>query len=196
MNGLDAGAEAADTWYYIYVIYDSTDGSIAGLLSVSDTAPTLPGTYDKKRLVGVVRNDSSSDFIAFLQRDELVVIEPQTLVTGFGFTTWQVLSLVGLVPISMAHTVQLLNQCRDNATRAAIAVALMGVSHASFDDTVQDSIGVRYHESYVSAIGVGTTHSESYESCEMVMRPDGDIYVVAHTGDYSEVFVTGYRLML
>ena len=40
VNGLDTGSEAASTWYYIWVIYNGT--TVAGLLSTSATAPTMP----------------------------------------------------------------------------------------------------------------------------------------------------------
>jgi hypothetical protein len=66
-NGLDAGALANNTWYYFYVIYDSTGGTTAGLASTSATAPTLPGTYDYKKLVGVMRTGGSATFLLFIQ---------------------------------------------------------------------------------------------------------------------------------
>jgi len=83
-NGLDTGSEAADTWYAVFVIDDSTRAnSPAGLLSVSDSSPTLPSGYDVFRRVGWARNDGSSDFLEFNQRgngstrrcwyDELIV---------------------------------------------------------------------------------------------------------------------------
>lgn len=67
-GGLDTGAEAADTWYFVYVIADSTGTNPpTGLLSIDATSPTLPSGYDECRRVGSVRNNSSSDFINFLQ---------------------------------------------------------------------------------------------------------------------------------
>ncbi len=70
-NGLDTGAEASNTWYYVYAITDSTGvNSAAGLLSTvneSNTGSiTLPSGYDKKRqLPMAVRNDGVSDFLNF-----------------------------------------------------------------------------------------------------------------------------------
>jgi hypothetical protein len=63
-NGLDTGAEAASTWYAVWAI-GKTDGTTAGLLSVSFSAPTMPTGYTLKRLVGAVRNDASSNLIEF-----------------------------------------------------------------------------------------------------------------------------------
>jgi len=65
-NGLDTGAEAGNTWYNIFVIAKS-DGTVASLLSLSATAPTMPSGYTFKRRVGAVRNNGSSAFIEFEQ---------------------------------------------------------------------------------------------------------------------------------
>ncbi len=69
-GGLDTGAEAADTWYAIHVIGDSTGVNAPDvILSVSATAPTLPGTHNVFRRVGWVRNNGSSNFLKFNQED-------------------------------------------------------------------------------------------------------------------------------
>jgi hypothetical protein len=60
-NGLDAGMEMADTWYYIFVI-DGPTVVPASLLSASPTAPTLPANYTVFRRIGAVRNNSSNNF--------------------------------------------------------------------------------------------------------------------------------------
>lgn len=60
INGLDTGAEAADTWYSVWLVAGAT--GVGGLLSVSSTAPTLPAGYDAvKRRVGWAYN-SGTDF--------------------------------------------------------------------------------------------------------------------------------------
>jgi len=60
-GGLDSGSEAANTWYNVFVIYNSTTQAVNALLSTSATAPTLPSGYDYWRRVGAVRNDASSN---------------------------------------------------------------------------------------------------------------------------------------
>jgi len=67
-GGLDTGSEAADTWYAVFVIGDTTQtNSPTLLLSTSVTAPTMPAGYDMKRLVWFVRNSSTSDLHRFMQ---------------------------------------------------------------------------------------------------------------------------------
>lgn len=60
-NGLDTGSLAADTWYAVYVIYNPTTVTTAGLISTSATAPTLPAGYTFKARIGWIRTDSSAD---------------------------------------------------------------------------------------------------------------------------------------
>ena len=66
-NTLDTGAEASATCYYLWVIYNPDTTTVAGLLSTSSTAPTMPSGYTYKGLVGAVYNDSGSDFDNFHQ---------------------------------------------------------------------------------------------------------------------------------
>jgi hypothetical protein len=97
VNGLDAGSEASDTWYYVHAIYNGT--STNGLLSTSATAPTLPSGYTYSALIGVIRNDSSSDFISFLQNDRKISVLPQDVFSGVtGVTSFTSVSLSSHVP--------------------------------------------------------------------------------------------------
>jgi hypothetical protein len=66
--GLDTGAEAADAWYYIWVIA-KVDGTVSAILSASATAPTMPAGYTLKRLVSMVRN-TSGNFVDFVQEND------------------------------------------------------------------------------------------------------------------------------
>lgn len=73
-NGLDAGAVAASTWYSVWVIWNGA--TVAGLLSLSATAPTMPAGYTHKARVGWIRTDgTASKFpIGFTQRGRSVQI--------------------------------------------------------------------------------------------------------------------------
>lgn len=67
-NGIDAGAIGASTWYAIYVIYNPTTATTAGLISLSATAPTLPAGYTYYARFGWQRTDSSNRFLRILQK--------------------------------------------------------------------------------------------------------------------------------
>lgn len=60
-GGLDTGAEAIETWYHVWLIYNPTTETVSSLFSVSSTSPTLPSGYTKKRRIGIWYNDSLSD---------------------------------------------------------------------------------------------------------------------------------------
>lgn len=66
-NGLDDGSESASTWYYVWLIYNPSTGVTAGLFSTSSTSPVMPSGYTRKRRIGSVLNDESSDFLSFVQ---------------------------------------------------------------------------------------------------------------------------------
>lgn len=65
LNGLDTGSVAADTWYAVYLIMRSDTDAVGGLISASFSSPTLPTNYDKKRYLGAIKTDSSSDIRTF-----------------------------------------------------------------------------------------------------------------------------------
>ncbi len=65
-NGLDAGTEAPDQWYYIWLIAH-LPGQVAGLLSLSSDNPTLPLDYPFKAFVGAIQNDAGCNFYPFNQ---------------------------------------------------------------------------------------------------------------------------------
>lgn len=68
-DGLDDGAEAADTWYYLYACYDQATDATFSLLSTSASAPSADNVaYTHYAQVGVVRNDTGSDFAQFAAR--------------------------------------------------------------------------------------------------------------------------------
>lgn len=71
-NGLDTGALAASTWYSVWVISNGT--TAAGLLSLSETAPTLPSGYTHKARVGWIRTDATANKypLSFIQRGKRV----------------------------------------------------------------------------------------------------------------------------
>lgn len=60
-DGLDTGVLAANTWYSKWVIYNPTTQAVAGLLSLSATAPTMPAGFTHKARTGWVRTDGTAN---------------------------------------------------------------------------------------------------------------------------------------
>lgn len=67
-GGLDTGA-IANSGYFIWAIARSDTGVVDALFSTSATAPTMPASYDYKRLIGYIER-SAGAILAFLA-DEL-----------------------------------------------------------------------------------------------------------------------------
>jgi len=67
VNGLDQGALANNTFYYVFAIGDSTGYNDSGaLLSTSRTAPVLPFGYDMFQLIATgILTDGSALILAF-----------------------------------------------------------------------------------------------------------------------------------
>lgn len=99
-NGLDTGAEAANTIYYLWVIRKSSDGTVAGLISASSSAPTMPSGYDQKALVSCVGNNNSSNFIAFHQKGPVYTFDAwASMATGnVGTGAW---TSIDMTPANM-----------------------------------------------------------------------------------------------
>lgn len=62
-NGLDTGALAASTCYYLWLIWNGA--TVAGLISLSSTAPTMPAGYTHKARVGSIRTDGTANKYPF-----------------------------------------------------------------------------------------------------------------------------------
>ena len=111
-NGLDTGAVAANTWYSTWIIGNGS--TTAGLLSLSTTAPTMPGGYSYKLRTGWVRTDGSSNIKAFTQHGPnfqyvsnagfpIIVQGTAGTINGVGgLNTGAVTSVSGFVPTTAA----------------------------------------------------------------------------------------------
>lgn len=77
-NGLDTGVLAGSTWYAVWIIYNQTTQAVAGLLSLSATAPTLPAGYTHKARVGWIRTDGTANKypLSFTQEGRRVQYRP------------------------------------------------------------------------------------------------------------------------
>ena len=72
-GGLDTGTIAASTWYHAYVIKRVDTGVVDVLVSLSATAPTMPGSYTLFRRIGAMLTNGSSQWTKFVQTgDEFV----------------------------------------------------------------------------------------------------------------------------
>lgn len=119
LNGLDTGTEAASTWYYLWVIYNGT--TVAGLLSISPTAPTLPSGYTYQGIIGAVYNDSVSNFDLFEQVGHRISTQITTVVSSGSVASYTFVSLAVAVPANATKATGYMGS--DNPANASVDVA-------------------------------------------------------------------------
>ncbi len=102
-NGLDTGAESANATYFLYVIYNPTTATTAGLMSTNSnpaSGVTLPSGYTYYALAGACRN-VTSDLRAQIQQGRVVYAAESTFVSALAATaanTLQSAAISHLVP--------------------------------------------------------------------------------------------------
>lgn len=69
-GGLNTGAEAANTWYEVHLIKRTDTGVVDVMFTTTANRATLPANYDKQRRIGWIRNDGSSNILAFTQVED------------------------------------------------------------------------------------------------------------------------------
>lgn len=103
-NGLDDGTEQASTWYYVYVCYDQATDATFALFSTSSSAPVTDHVdYTHYAQVGVVRNDSGSDFAQWVTRrgDQWELQSANITPNGSTGETFTVAHPFGRVPLQL-----------------------------------------------------------------------------------------------
>jgi len=195
-NGLDTGAEASSTFYYIYLIFNPTTEVLAGLFSISATSPTLPSGYTLKRLVGVVRNDGSSDFISFLQVGEnFDYTDRFNVLSGGTATSATTIDVSAFVPDSISSSVRL--RCFGSVTGVGTGGAKFFAVSSKSTLTISDA-----PVSLVWEFEVGTParieRNQTNDNLNLIDTNSAKIYYIqsSATGASGIIDVLGFRLKL
>ncbi len=156
VNGLDTGTSATNTWYYVFVIWDGT--TTAGLLSLSDSAPTLPAGYTHFRRVGAIRSDGTANKfpLRIKQLGNIAVYQPIGGGNTVGYPQmYSTSSVVSLVPVSvsafipstsqrMAFTVaassSIFSVVTNNSNVAGVHALANGGNRVYFEATLETNI--------------------------------------------------------
>ena len=78
-GGLDTGSIANSTWYHFYVIRRPDTGVVDVVFSTNATTPTLPANYTQYRRIGSGKTNGSAQWVKFVQRGDLFLIDVPTL---------------------------------------------------------------------------------------------------------------------
>lgn len=104
VNGLDTGSEASSTWYYVWIIAKPDGSSVAGVLSTSSSAPTMPSGYTFKALHSACRNDGSSNIVGYHVRGRWMYYVPFVNVLSAGTSTSEAsVTITSAVPPAAAE---------------------------------------------------------------------------------------------
>jgi hypothetical protein len=70
-NGIDTGSLSASQWYFVYVIYNPSTLTAAGIISLSSTSPSFASAagYTQWARVGAIRTDGSVHFLRTIQKN-------------------------------------------------------------------------------------------------------------------------------
>jgi hypothetical protein len=189
-NGLDTGTLAGSTWYYVWGI-GKADGTVAGLLSTSATAPTLPSGYTYKALLGSIRTDGTGNKypLSFIQYGRFIhyKVASTSNVTSFPMIangvqgsvttpTWVAVSLATFVP-PIASRVKVLGRVTNGSVIAAPNNIFGGYSSGTNPPP----------------IALNTTNSAALS--DVFAIESGNIY---YAGDVSasQLYCTGFELNL
>lgn len=181
LNGLDTGAEANATWYYLWVVGKS-DGSVGAVFSTSATSPTMPAGYTHKGRVGAIYNDGSGDLYQFYQRGRHVMQGRLSVLAAGTSTSYATVSLATAVPpIATAVTIEVQLSVSSGSNDAQANVAAEGSGTTA-------SINV-----YVARAVVATTATNFH--IETLMSVAQQIaYFVSGTNARVTLIVTGWKL--
>lgn len=181
-NGLDTGAEAANTWYYLWVIHNGA--TAAALLSLSATAPTMPAGYTHKALVSAVRNDGSSNFLVFLQKGNVWQYGAKQTVLSGGTAT-------ALTAVSLAA-----------AVAPSVAISALLLLHKLSPAATGESVGRVYPSSASTAAELtalafsGGSVQSGFNNGELLFENNTpDIFYLNSNGSLT-VYVNGFRLAI
>jgi len=192
-NGLDTGSEAADTWYAIYVIGDTSGAnSTAGLLSADGESPTLPSGYNVFRRIGWARNNSSSNLIRFIQtghsRERSVWYDEGKsnlkVLDGGSATDFTTVDLSSVVP-SSAESVILITQYRFGSGGDSGDIMKLRPGGFSVTDPC-------------CRVSAGATAGQNvYSQVALPFYEDPEIdYCVTSSNNFATLYVAGYSEVL
>ena len=168
-GGLDgtegvAGTPDVSTWYYIWLIARSDTGVVDALFSESATAPTMPASYDFKRLIGAVFNNAAGNI------DQFTAYETEGGGLEIQYTT---ISL----DVDLAAT--LTTNRRTDAVRVPLAFSVKALLRVSVDEAAATSCWIICNPDEadaapsISAVPLATARCDvagAYVNSEMTVR--------------------------
>ncbi len=185
VNGRDTGAEAASTWYHIWVVA-KRDGTVAALLSASATAPTMPADYTFKGYMGAVYNNASSNFVAFYQRNAKVNCPNTPVLSAGNATSWTPVSLAAALPPTATEARLRMAVSASSGATVATGYVTGQASGSTLGDNAYGYVDERRQ--------TGTINEETYQSTELLLTNGLEVkYMLTGTNAIMYINATGWR---
>ena len=152
-GGLFAGSVTTDTWYHLFLIQKTSDGSIDAGFDTSVSAANIPAGYVAYRRIGSVQTDGSSNIKPFVQfGDRFTWSAPTADATDVATSTSAALTTIS-TPLAVKVEAEMYVHLEDATTNTkGILFSDPDVPDLSADNNLARSHG------YVQASGSDTTN--------------------------------------
>lgn len=176
INGIDSSNMSSGNWYCLYVIYNPITDSIASLISLSATSPTLPAGYTEFAMVGYARVlTATTAFVQAVQKGRLVRYGTASAAGSIQIVSSGILTAVTSVSTSVA------------VPPGATCVKLIVSGDTSGTTTIYDSAGIQATNKFG---GQNYPYSLDIESIDNSSIK----YQVAKGSAPTNIFIMGYSL--
>lgn len=187
-NGLDTGTVAANTLYYLYVIFDQTYKNVPALLfSLSATAPLMPSlngrTYGSFRLIDSVYTNSSSNILLFYNTAANNGVykqydTPISVLSSGTATTFTAINLSTAVPAAIFGAVKFQSIFTPNTAGHAVTFQPTGGTGTSYT---------------IDGVVATVSQTDSFELLPLLVSGNPEIsYAVSNSSDSISLSVQGY----
>ena len=188
-GGLDTGAVANSTWYYVHAILLDSDGvTVDYLFSTSATSPTMPSGYTKFRAVGAVLTDGSANIIQFIQDGDLFeFLAPiHDVDQTNGITTTAGSHALSVPSLAKGVTAIMNLRMNDNSNAASMWVYPTDITDAPPSDIASPGATLKTDRD-------GTNGNETFLGGYHCRAVSGNVRIVGDaTLDQVDIFTTGF----
>lgn len=201
-NALDSGGLGTG-WYYVYVIFNPATNTVAGLMSLSGSAPAMPSGYTFKALVGSIYS-AAAVIRKFWQTQRRVHIGGSANRTGPGVgvcflhniagpgaNTWQAASATA--------STNPINTLLSPISKTCFGVA--GITSTSTDDPrigfagdATELYGIQVISGPSSASGTAIDNFKGSGTFEVPTITPGDFFWAASNTAINRVVISGYTI--
>jgi hypothetical protein len=178
-NGIDAGALASPNWYYQYVIYNVNTLTVAGLMSLSATAPTMPSGYTFKKLVGAARY-TGGQFRPFYQNGDDVYLNQVSVVATWAGSPYVLTSIADIVPAQAVAASFKLSGLGGGAASSYFFIAWTGAAAGELE---------------LGFGAVGVTYMMTFNDYRLNPAAPQTVYLMTTDGNV-DLDVTGFKMRL